>query len=178
MLDKTVRDLINNQINQELYSAYLYMDFVRYFAERGLNGYANWYTVQAKEELDHARIFFDYLISQDVPVTLTTIAAPIIPGNCCSICGDTDCDLKVLEEGLTHEKLITSLIDDIYSAALNAEDYRTVNFLGWFIEEQKEEEDNAAKLISDMSLFGATPEGLHSLDSEASKRKYEKEIHQ
>ena len=163
MLNETVRDLLNQQVNKEFYSAYLYLDFSNYFESKGLDGFANWYKVQAQEERDHAMLMLQYLQNNDVPVTLEAIAKP-------------DARLKSnmdpLEAGLAHEQYVTSLIHTIYEAAYADRDFRTMQFLDWFVKEQGEEETNASDLIKKMQLFGSDPKGLYMLDQELAGRTY------
>lgn len=162
-MDAKVKELLNAQINKELYSAYLYLDFSNYFEDRSLDGFANWYYVQAQEERDHAMLFYKYLHNNDENVTLDAVAKPDI--------ALTD-DLTVLEAGLTHEKYVTSLINDIYAAAYDVKDFRTMQFLDWFVKEQGEEETNATDLIDKMKLFGSEPKGLYLLNNELAARVY------
>ncbi len=157
MLDKKVIALLNEQINKEMYSAYLYLDFANYFKHKGLDGFANWYNVQAKEEMDHAMLFVQYLQNNSVEITLEAIAKPDVALT------DT---MTVLKAGLTHEEYVTSLIHTIYAAAQAVNDYRTTQFLDWFVREQGEEETNANDMISKMELFGADARALYLLDSE------------
>lgn len=163
MLDKKVRDLINQQINKELYSAYLYLDFSNYFEGRGLNGFANWYYVQAQEERDHAMLFYRYLQNNNEKVTLEAIAKPDKV---------LESDMEVLKAGLEHEEYVTSLINDIYAAAYDVKDFRTMQFLDWFVKEQGEEETNANDIISKMDLFGSDPKSLYMLNNELAARVY------
>ena len=123
-MEATVSALLNQQINKEFYSAYLYLDIANFYASKGLDGFANWYQVQAKEEQDHAMLY------------------------------------------------VTALINAIYTAAQAAQDYRTVQFLDWFVKEQGEEEKNAADLITKMELFGSDAKGLYMLNSELAARVY------
>ena len=162
-MNAKVHELLNQQINKELYSAYLYLDFSNYFKARGLDGFANWYMIQAQEERDHAMLFYTYLQNENMPVTLEAIGKP-----------DKllDSDMNVLRHGLEHEKLVTSLINDIYEAAYSARDFRTMQFLDWFVKEQGEEETNANDLISKMELFGSDPKGLYMLNQELAARVY------
>ncbi|MDO5329166.1 MAG: ferritin [Coriobacteriia bacterium] len=162
-MDKKVYELINDQINKELYSAYLYMQFADYYKENGLNGFANWYEIQAQEERDHALIFRKYLHENGEHVELLAIEKPDKSFNNF---------LEPLEAGLAHEKYVTGLINDIYAAAEKAKDYRAMKFLDWFIEEQQEEEDNAMTMIDQMKLFGSDPKGLYDLDRENQARVY------
>ena len=162
-MDAKVYELLNDQINKELYSAYLYLSIADYFEEAGLEGYANWYEIQAQEERDHALIFRNYLHENGESVKLLAIDQPDkVFTNF----------LEPLEAGLEHEKYVTSLINGIYAAADAVKDYRTMNFLNWFIEEQLEEEDNADTMISKMKLFGGDPKGLYDLDQEYLARVY------
>ena len=162
-MDKKVHELLNQQINKELFSAYLYLDFSNYFKARGLDGFANWYMVQAQEERDHAMLFYTYLQNENQVVTLDAIAKPdkIL-----------DSDMTVLKAGLEHEEYVTSLINDIYGAAYDVRDFRTMQFLDWFVKEQGEEETNANDLISKMELFGSDPKGLYMLNQELGARVY------
>lgn len=162
-MDSKVYELINNQINKELYSAYLYLSFADFYEEEGLDGYANWYEIQAQEERDHALIFRNYLHENGEKVKLEAIAMP-----------DKTFDnfLAPLEAGLEHEKYVTSLINDIYAAAHDAKDYRCMKFLDWFIEEQMEEEDNAETMITRMKLFGSDAKALYDLNNEYAARVY------
>ena len=133
-MDKKVANLINEQINKELYSAYLYLDFSNYYAAEGLEGFANWYYVQAQEERDHAMLMLKYLQNNGEKVSLKEIAKPD---------KKLDSHTAPLSEGLEHEKYVTSLIYAIYDAANQAKDFRTMQFLDWFVKEQGEEETNA-----------------------------------
>ena len=163
MMNTKVRNLLNAQINKEFYSAYLYLDFSNYFKARGLDGFANWYMIQAQEERDHAMLFYQYLQNENQPVTLDAIAKPDKV---------LTCDMDVLRAGLEHEEYVTSLINDIYSAAYDVKDFRTMQFLDWFVKEQGEEETNANDLISKMELFGTDPRSLYLLNQERAARIY------
>lgn len=162
-MEQRVYELINDQINKELYSSYLYLSFADYYEQEGLTGFANWYNIQAKEELDHALIFRNYLHENGCAVKLLAIDQP-----------DKEFTdfVQPLEAALTHEKYVTSLINDIYAAAFEAHDYRTMNFLSWFIEEQQEEEDNAETMVTRMKLFGDDAKALYDLDQENAARTY------
>jgi len=162
-MDKKVHELLNDQINKELYSAYLYLDFSNYFKAQGLDGFANWYMIQAQEERDHAMLFYTYLQNENQEVTLKAIAKPDKVLNS---------HMTVLKAGLEHEEYVTSLINDIYGAAYDVRDFRTMQFLDWFVKEQGEEETNANDLISKMELFGSDPKGLYMLNQELGARVY------
>ena len=163
MLSEKVAALLNEQVNKEFYSAYLYLDFSNYFTERGLDGFANWYRIQAQEERDHAMLFYQYLHNNNAKVTLGAIAKPDKV---------LDSDMAVLKAGLEHEMYVTGLINDIYAAAHDDRDFRTMQFLDWFVKEQGEEEVNANDMVSKMELFGSDPKGLYMLNSELGGRSY------
>ena len=163
MLDKKVAELINNQINKEFYSAYLDLDFSVYYEEVGLDGFANWYMIQAQEERDHAVLMLQYLQNNGEKVTLEAIAKPD---------KELKDKLQVLELGLEHERYVTSLIHTIYEAAYSAKDFRTMQFLDWFVKEQGEEEKTAEDMIKKMRLFGDDAKSLYALNSEMAGRTY------
>lgn len=160
-MDSKVASLINEQINKEFYSAYLYLDFANYYASVGLDGFENWYKIQAQEEMDHAMLFYQYLHNNDEKVTLEAIEKPdkVFEDN-----------MAPLKAGLEHEKYVTSLINNIYAAAFEDKDFRTMQLLDWFVKEQGEEEKNAADLITKLELFGSDAKGLYALNSELASR--------
>ena len=162
-MQANVAKLLNEQVNKEFYSAYLYLDFANYFAEKGLAGFANWYNVQAKEEMDHATLMIQYLQNNSENVTLEAVAKPE---------SDRHDNLSVTKQALQHEKYVTGLINNIYHAASEEKDYRTLQFLDWFVKEQGEEEKNASDLILKLETFGADPKGLYLLDQELAARVY------
>lgn len=163
MLDAKVHKLLNEQINKEFYSAYLYLDFSNYFKAQGLDGFANWYMIQAQEERDHAMLFYTYLQNENMPVSLDAIAKPDKTST-----GHMD----VLKAGLEHEIYVTSLINNIYGAAYDVRDFRTMQFLDWFVKEQGEEETNANDMITKLELFGSDPRSLYLLNQELAARVY------
>ena len=162
-MNAKVHQLLNQQINKEFYSAYLYLDFSNYFEDAGLDGFANWYKIQAQEERDHAMLFYQYLQNENQKVTLEAIAKPdkVFTDN-----------MGPLKAALEHEQYVTSLIDAIYAEAYEAKDFRTMEFLNWFVKEQGEEETNARDLITKMELFGNDPKSLYMLNSELLARVY------
>ena len=162
MNDK-IKALLNQQINKELYSAYLYVDIANHYDELDLDGYANYYMIQAQEERDHALLFLKYMQNNGWKVTLEAIAKPD---------KTFECHMDVLKAGLEHEEYVTSLINDIYAAAYDVRDFRTMQFLDWFVKEQGEEETNANDLISKMELFGSDPKSLYMLNQELAARVY------
>ena len=163
MLNEKVASLINEQVNKEFYSAYLYLSFSNFFVDEGLNGFASWYQIQAQEERDHAMLMMKYLQNNDTPVTLEVIAKPDVA---------TEDVLSVLKAGLNHEQYVTSSINTIYEAASEAKDFRTLQFLDWFIKEQGEEETTATDLVKKMQVFGYDAKGLYLLDQELGARTY------
>ena len=163
MLNPKVVELLNQQVNKEFYSAYLYLDFSNYYYDQELNGFGNWYKIQAQEERDHALLFMQYLQNNGEKVTLDAIAKPGV-----ELTGNK----QVLEEGLKHERYVTSLIHAIYEAAYNVKDFRTMQFLDWFVKEQGEEENNADSLVKKYELYGSDPRSLYMLDSEMAARVY------
>ena len=163
MLDSKVVQLLNQQVNKEFYSAYLYLDFSNYFCDKELNGFSNWYRIQAQEERDHAMLFIQYLQNNGEKVTLEAIDKPAV---------ELSGTKEVLEAGLAHEQYVTSLIHAIYEAAYAVKDFRTMQFLDWFVKEQGEEENNADGLVKKFELYGNDPRSLYMLDSEMASRGY------
>ena len=152
MLNEKIAKLINTQVNKELYSGYLYLDFANYYADEGLDGFAHWYEVQAQEERDHAMMMRRYLIDNGIKKFSNT----------------TD----PLKAGYEHEQYVTSLINNIYSEAFAIKDFKTMQFLDWFIKEQGEEEKNAEDMLKKMELFGHDAKGLYALNQELAARVY------
>lgn len=163
MFDPKVEKLLNEQVVAEIYSANLYISMSAWFREKSLDGYATWFYVQYKEEMDHALIIYNFILNAGGQVKLGAIDAP--PTEFAGI-------KEILALTLEHEQQVTSLIYNINEAALGVRDYKTVQFLDWFIKEQVEEEDNASTNINRFDLFGSDPKGLHSLDEEAGVRTY------
>ena len=162
-MNEIIAKLLNEQINKELYSAYLYLDIANYYDSLDLDGYANYYMVQAQEERDHALLFMKYMQNNGLKVTLEAIGKPDKVFN--SV-------LAPLEVAAEHERYVTALINAIYHEAHEAKDYRTMKFLDWFVDEQMEEEDNADSMVSRYKLFGGDARGLYLLDQEYAARVY------
>ena len=162
-MNNRIAELLNDQINKELYSAYLYLDIANYYDELDLDGYANYYMIQAQEERDHALLFMKYMQINGLKVTLKAIDQPD---------KTFDSVLAPLEIAAEHERYVTDLINNIYHEAQLDKDYRAMKFLDWFVDEQMEEEDNADKMISKYKLFGGDPRGLYLLDQEYAARVY------
>lgn len=163
MLNSKVAAMLNDQINKELYSAYLYLDFSLYFDSEGLDGFANWYMIQTQEERDHAMLMLKYLQENGVRVTLDAVAKPD---------KELKDNLEVLNMALAHEQFITNSIHEIYSVAYDEKDFRTMQFLDWFVKEQMEEEKNAEDMIKKFELFGDDAKSLYLLNQELQGRVY------
>ena len=163
MLNEKVIALLNQQVNKEFYSAYLYLEISNYYDSISLDGFANWFMIQAQEERDHAMLFYRYLQNNNIKVQLEAIDKPD------KVFEDKMAPLKAT---LEHEMYVTSLINDIYAAAYEAKDFRSMQFLDWFVKEQGEEEKNANDLIAKMELFGDDAKSLYMLNSELGARVY------
>lgn len=163
MLNKEVARLLNEQITKEFYSAYFYFDMANYYADHSLNGFENWFFVQMQEERDHALLFRQYLLNNGEVVKLAEIAAP----------DKTYASFRdPLVMAFEHEQFVTASINNIYDAAYKNKDFRTMQFLDWFIKEQGEEEKNADDNIKKYDLFAGDSKGLYMLDSEMKTRIY------
>lgn len=163
MLSPKVVALINGQINKELYSAYLYLDMANFYMNKNLKGFANWFYIQTQEEMAHAMIFRDYLLREGHAVDLEAIAKPDV------VYKELNDPLK---ESYQHEVYVTKTIHEIYAAAQEERDYRTINFIDWFVKEQAEEEDNANDLIQKFEMFGQDMKALYLLDADLGSRTY------
>ncbi len=163
MLDSKIAAMLNDQVNKELFSAYLYLDFANYYADEGLDGFAHWYEVQAQEERDHAFMIRRYLLNNGEKVVFQAVDKPdkVFTNH-----------LAPLEAGYAHEQYVTSLITEIYHEAAGQKDYKTMQFLDWFIKEQGEEETNADDMVKKMKLFGTDVKGLYALNQELAGRAY------
>lgn len=161
MINEKTQELLNSQINKELYSAYLYLAFANWYVDNGLDGFANWFNIQAMEERDHAMLFLQYMQNNGLKVTLEAIDKP---GQ------ELDNSKDILNEVLKHEQYVTESIHNIYDEALKNKDYRTTQFLDWFVKEQGEEEKNAKDLIKRWELFGEDSKSLYMLDNELAQR--------
>ncbi len=162
-MEAKVHQLLNEQINEELYSAYLYLDIANYYEEVGLDGFANWYMIQAQEERDHALLFYEYLQNNGMQVTLEAIDKPE---------WDKGDNMTPLQKAYEHEQYVTSLINNIYAAAYEVHVFRTMQLLDWFVKEQGEEEKNASDMITKMELFGTDAKSLYMLNQELAARTY------
>lgn len=163
MLNKKIVDLLNSQINKEFYSSYLYLDMSNYYYGKNLNGFGNWFAIQTQEEYAHAMLFLKYVQNNGEKIVLDAIAAP----------DKTYSDFKQpLEGSLEHELFISASINDIYAEAYALKDFKTMQFLDWFVKEQGEEEQRSDDLNKRFELFGTDPRGLYLLDAELATRTY------
>jgi ferritin len=161
MVKEEVQEALNEQINAELYSAYLYLSMAAYFENRGLSGFAHWMRVQEAEERMHAMKFFDFILERGGKVALKEVDAPPI---------EWDSPLATFEAVYAHEQKITTLINDLVRLARKHEDYATESFLTWFVDEQVEEERNVDDVLRKLKLIGDSTQGLLMLDRELSQR--------
>lgn len=162
-MDTNVAKLMNDQINKEFYSAYLYLDMANYYNDEGLDGFSNWFEIQAKEEMDHAMLMYQYMHNNNQKVTFEAVAKP----------DKKYADKKApLAAAYAHEQYVTASINNIYAEAQKNNDFRSLQFLDWFIKEQGEEEKNADDLIKKMELFGDDAKSLYMLNSELKSRVY------
>ena len=163
MLKKTIEVALNQQINAEFHSAYLYLSMSSYFQSIGMAGCANWMKVQYQEELAHATHFFDYVLERGGRVAL----API---------GEVEVDfrnvLHVFEETLTHEVKVTGLINNLMDISIRESDHATKSFLQWFVDEQVEEEANVEQILNNLKLINGEGQGLLMMDREMQTRVY------
>ncbi len=163
MIDKEIEEAINRQINEELYSSYLYLSMSAYFESLGLRGFANWMYVQYQEEKDHAMKLYRYLIERGGRVKLYAIKEPPHEWNS---------PLHAFEETLKHERHITKCINDLVDLAEKKKDRATFNLLQWYVDEQVEEEANDEEIIQKLKMIGDNPQGLLMLDRELAARTY------
>lgn len=161
MINEKVGKILNEQVNKELYSAYLYLSMSAYFSDIGLLGFANWMRVQFQEEQAHAMFIYDFLIGRGEKVILTAIDAP--PTSWSS-------SLEVMEEVLKHEVYVTSLINNIINVAEEVKDRATMSYMNWFVDEQVEEEANAKEIIDKLKLIGDDKSALYLLDKDLAAR--------
>lgn len=161
MISKKLEKAINDQINRELFSEYLYTSMQAWFANENLDGFANWMEVQSKEEHFHAMKFFNYLIERGGKVVLQAIEKPETNfGN----------PLKAFKMALEHEQYITKNINNLMDIAIKENDHASRSFLQWYVDEQVEEEASAEKIVSRLTMLGDHMHGIFMLDSELGKR--------
>ncbi|MDD4028265.1 MAG: ferritin [Caldisericia bacterium] len=162
-MKKRIEEVLNQQINEELYSAYLYQAIRAYFESIGLSGFSNWMKVQAEEELFHAEKFFSHIVQRGGRIRLTAIKEPAF---------EWKNPLDAFKASLEHEKHITSCIHNLVSVAEEEKDYPSKTFLNWFVDEQVEEEDNVSKIVQELEMIENDGKGLLMIDRELSSRTF------
>jgi ferritin len=161
MMSDKMQKAINDQINAELYSAYLYLAMEAYFQSKGLAGFANWMRVQTQEEIVHAMKMYDFINARSGRVELKQIDSPPL---------SWDSPLKAFEAAYKHETIVTGRINKLVDLAIRESDHATHNFLQWFVAEQVEEEQSASTVVEKLKLIGSSGEGLFQLDKELGTR--------
>jgi ferritin len=161
MLSKTIQDAINEQIKNEIQSAYLYLAMAQHCESKNLSGFARWLTMQWTEELEHAQKLIGYMNDRDGRVQLAAIEKPAL---------EWASPLAVFKEVLAHEQKVTALINGLYAVAIKENDYATQIELQWFIKEQVEEEKNATMVIDQLAMVGDSGTTLFFLDRQLGAR--------
>lgn len=161
MLSKKLEDAINEQINKELYSAYLYLSMSSYCESESLAGFAGWMRAQAQEEVNHAMRLFDHVAARGGRVVLKAIEMPTPVWKS---------PLEMFEQVLQHERKVTGMINRLYELALSENDYATQMELQWFITEQVEEEESAGAVVEQLRRVGDQPMGLLMMDRQLGER--------
>lgn len=163
MISEKIEKLLNDQINKELFSAYLYLSIEAYFNSINLQGFAHWYRIQIQEERDHALLIFEYINRVGGRVKLQPIEGPKV---------DFSSIQEALAQTLEHERFVTNSIYNIVDAARQERDHKTDSFLKWFIDEQVEEEENSDNNIKKYELVKDDGKGILMLDAEFATRVY------
>lgn len=161
MINKPMQDAMNEQINKEMFSSYLYLSMAAYFEDKNLPGFANWVRLQADEEREHAMKFYDFILERGGRVELKAIEAPKT---------EWGSNLEVAEEVAAHEAKVTASINNLYELALKEKDYPAQVMLQWFITEQVEEESSAAQIVADLKLIEERGTAVLMLDKQLGKR--------
>lgn len=161
MIDKKMEQAYNDQINKELYSAYLYLAIKAKFAEMNLQGFVNWMDVQVQEENAHAMGMYDYLLSRGGTLEFSAIDKPEVKG---------ETPLELFEQILSHEEFVTSRINALMDVAEEVKDRASFSLLNWYIKEQVEEEDNVGGVLATLKLIGDDKKALLMLDKDLAAR--------
>ncbi|MXW64076.1 MAG: ferritin [Bacteroidetes bacterium SB0662_bin_6] len=165
-ISQTMQDAINDQIQAELESAYLYLALAARMEQLNLKGFAHWLRLQWQEETQHALKFYDYLLQRDGVVRLKALPTPAY---------EAETPLEIFELVLEHEQYITRRINDLYALSNKERDYASQTLLQWFVDEQIEEEESARDIIDDLRLVGDSGASLFLLDRELAQRQAEEE---
>ena len=161
MIGKAMQEAINEQINKELYSSYLYLSMAAYFEDQNLPGFAKWMSMQEGEEREHAMKLYEFLVDRGGRVVLKAIAAPET---------NWKSPLELFKQVASHEAAVTASIHSLYEVALKEKDYAAQVMLHWFIDEQVEEEKNAGEIVSQLELVEARGTAVLMLDHRLGKR--------
>ena len=161
MLDSKMKAALNQQVNAELWSAYLYLSMSYDMDDKGYEGMASWFASQAKEEFEHASRFMKFIGEMDGKVKLEPIA---------EVRQEWNSPKDAFEDTLMHEKIVTGKIYKLMDLALELKDYPTQNMLRWFIDEQVEEEDTARKILDKLNKIENSPAGIYALDKQLGAR--------
>jgi ferritin len=161
LLGKAVEEAMNEQIKNELFSAYQYLSMAAYCESENLPGFAQWMRAQSQEETVHAMKFYDFVLERNGRVVLRAIDEPLV---------EFGSPLEVFERALEHEQMVTAMINDLYGLALRENDYASQTFLQWFVTEQVEEEKNAGDVVETLRMIGDGSEALFLLDRELGQR--------
>lgn len=161
MIKKRVENALNEQMNKEFYSYYLYLSMAAHFDSNNLKGFSQWLKIQAKEEAGHAMKLYEYLISRGGKVILQPIDAPP---------SDWKAHKNIFEDAYRHEQKVTGLISKLVELAKSEKDHPTEIFLQWFVTEQVEEEALASEVLQKLQLIGNDGSALFVLDGELGKR--------
>ena len=162
MISKKIEDAFNDQINAELYSAYIYLSMSAYLNSVDLNGMAHWMKVQAEEEVEHAMKFSSYIVERGGRVKYKAIECPQ---------EEWASALEVFKGAYEHERYVTRRINDLMDLAVAEKDYASQVFLQWFVSEQVEEEANADEIVKKLEMIGEGRHGIYMLDKELGGRK-------
>jgi ferritin len=161
MISKKIEKALNDQVNAELFSAYLYLSMEAYFKSQNLNGFATWMRVQTQEEVLHATKIYDFINERNGRAVLKAIDGPPT---------EWDSPLAVFEAAYAHEQKVTGLINSLVDLAIKEKDHATNSFLQWFVNEQVEEESSADAIVQQLKMMENAPGGMFMLDRELSQR--------
>jgi ferritin len=161
MISKKMEDALNEQVNAELFSAYLYLSMESFFKSKNLNGFANWMRVQTQEEMSHAMKIYGFIDERGGRISLKAIDGPQT---------EWDSPLAVFEAVYEHEQKVTGLINDLVDLAITEKDHATNSFLQWFVSEQVEEEASADQAVQQLKMIENAPGGIFLFDRELGQR--------
>ena len=166
LLGKAVEEAMNEQIKNELFSAYQYLSMAAYCESENLPGFARWMRAQSREETEHAMKLYDFILDRNGRVELRGIDGPVV---------EFGSPLEVFERALEHEQKVTAMINDLYGLAVMENDYASQTFLQWFVTEQVEEEKNTGDVVETLKMVGDKSEALFLLDRELGQRRTEEQ---